>query len=550
MKNRTFARLLAALTITAGALHATSALAQMGTSFTYQGSLSVSGAAFTGNADFRFRLYDAPTGGNQVGVEVPVSAVQVSGGLLTTEVDFGAVFSNQTVYLEIDAKPSAADSFTTLTPRQKITPSPVSTFSNGPWAQSGSSLSYSGLVNVTSDSQRPNGEAITIKNGLHDYKQLLMGVNDDFSSAWIGSIWQGYNWTPLTLQPGGGRVGIGLNNWQPAGMLGVLGAAPGLPGAGESGLPGISAGTDSDPSAAYNSYGWTQTPCFEARAGQLDPPPAIIFHHLYNSTIGLVVQDAAGSPHALHVTGAANEPPSGLIVDGNVGVGETNPLASLDLRGGDDTTVSHGVYDMAFGYRTGGYRHWIRTIHDGSPTANSMDFFVNSSSTPDGSSAPGTGNTLVMRLTGGGNVGIGTASPGASFKLDVAGSIRCVAMTQTSSREFKQDIAPLTGALDSVMKLHGVSYRWNDKAPCDVQGKRDIGFIADEMNDVLPDIVAKDEGGKPVGIDYGKVAAVEVEAIKQLKAENDRVKADNADLKARLEKIEAILAAQARAGAK
>lgn len=94
------------------------------------------------------------------------------------------------------------------------------------------------------------------------------------------------------------------------------------------------------------------------------------------------------------------------------------------------------------------------------------------------------------------------------------------------------------------MKLKGVTYAWNDKAPAPVQGKHDIGFIADEMNEVLPDLVAKDASGKPVGINYSKVTPVAVEAIKQLKAEGDKKDAQIADLKARLEKIEALIAAK------
>lgn len=147
----------------------------------------------------------------------------------------------------------------------------------------------------------------------------------------------------------------------------------------------------------------------------------------------------------------------------------------------------------------------------------------------------------VMRIGGTGNVTIGTASPllFTDLKLDVGGAIRCNTLIQTSAREFKQEIAPLTNALDSIMKLQGVTYSWNQNAPEDVQGHRDIGFIAEDMNAVLPDIVAKDPSGKPIGIDYGKVTPVTVEAIKQLKLENDQ-------LKARLEKIEALLSAQSK----
>jgi len=140
-------------------------------------------------------------------------------------------------------------------------------------------------------------------------------------------------------------------------------------------------------------------------------------------------------------------------------------------------------------------------------------------------------SNLVLRR--GGNVGVGTAFP--SERLDVAGNVRCVSLIQTSAREFKQDIAPLTGALDSILKLQGVTYSWNDKAPEAVQGHEDIGFIADDVDAVLPEIVSKDESGKVLGLDYGKITPVAVEAIKELNAKN-------LALEARLAKLEALLA--------
>ncbi len=58
------------------------------TAFTYQGRLDSAGTPYNGNADFVFTLFDAPTGGNPVGV--PVSSLNpVTAGLLTTMLDFG-----------------------------------------------------------------------------------------------------------------------------------------------------------------------------------------------------------------------------------------------------------------------------------------------------------------------------------------------------------------------------------------------------------------------------------------------------------------------------
>ncbi len=96
---------------------------------------------------------------------------------------------------------------------------------------------------------------------------------------------------------------------------------------------------------------------------------------------------------------------------GNAGLGSANPLGKLEIQSGDDTNLfqNQGAISMAF--FMGGFRHWIRSVHDGLDAANSLDFFVNSSNTPEGSSAPGVGNTLAMSLKGNGWVGIGTPTP-------------------------------------------------------------------------------------------------------------------------------------------
>ena len=67
------------------------ALAQtaVGTDFTYQGKLRRAGAAVNGTADFQFRLFDAPTGGNQIGSALNLSSVSVADGLFNTRLDFG-----------------------------------------------------------------------------------------------------------------------------------------------------------------------------------------------------------------------------------------------------------------------------------------------------------------------------------------------------------------------------------------------------------------------------------------------------------------------------
>lgn len=104
-----------------------SAAAQSLTAFTYQGHLTNSGVVVTASADFQFRLYDAPSGGAQLGPQVTASNVTVSAGRFSTTLDFDTVFSGATpLWLEIDVRsPAGSGSFSTLAPREPITPVPL-----------------------------------------------------------------------------------------------------------------------------------------------------------------------------------------------------------------------------------------------------------------------------------------------------------------------------------------------------------------------------------------------------------------------------------------
>ncbi len=70
----------------------------LGTSFTYQGELKQSCTAVNGTADFRFDLWDAASGGNQVATWT-VPGVSVSEGILTVQLDFGDVFNGDARWL-------------------------------------------------------------------------------------------------------------------------------------------------------------------------------------------------------------------------------------------------------------------------------------------------------------------------------------------------------------------------------------------------------------------------------------------------------------------
>jgi hypothetical protein len=95
------------------------------TSFTYQGRLNETGGAANGTFDFQFALFIDSMGGTAIGT-VAKTGVAVANGIFTVELDFGlGAFPDEIRWLEIRVKSQAAAEYTPLSPRQKITNSPL-----------------------------------------------------------------------------------------------------------------------------------------------------------------------------------------------------------------------------------------------------------------------------------------------------------------------------------------------------------------------------------------------------------------------------------------
>ena len=92
-----------------------------------------------------------------------------------------------------------------------------------------------------------------------------------------------------------------------------------------------------------------------------------------------------------------------------------------------------------------------------------------------------------------------------------AGVASTVNVVNISSRRWKENIVTLKGALADIKRLRGVRFVW-DKAH---GGKSDIGIIAEELNEVYPDLVILDEKKQPLGVQYDRLTAVLLEAIKE-----------------------------------
>ena len=97
---------------------------------------------------------------------------------------------------------------------------------------------------------------------------------------------------------------------------------------------------------------------------------------------------------------------------------------------------------------------------------------------------------------------------------------------ESSSIALKENVNPITGALDAIMSLVGVTYDRRDGSK-----KNEAGLIAEAVEQIIPNIVSKDANGNAEGIYYSKLTAYLVEAIKSLKAEIDPLKEEIKKLK-------------------
>lgn len=158
----------------------------------------------------------------------------------------------------------------------------------------------------------------------------------------------------------------------------------------------------------------------------------------------------------------------------------------------------------------------------------------------------GESNALVLGSINGVNnatsstkVGIGTATPTNIFTIGQgAGQAISDGWTTYSSRRWKTNIQTLPNALAKVEQLRGVSYDLKDT------GKHEIGVIAEEVGEVVPELVSYEANGKDArGVDYSRLTALLIEAVKQQQQEIRGLKSELRATRQSLQKVKAQVAA-------
>ena len=135
-----------------------------------------------------------------------------------------------------------------------------------------------------------------------------------------------------------------------------------------------------------------------------------------------------------------------------------------------------------------------------------------------------------VRVSSTDNTGFASINDGNSGNIDISGSLN-----QSSDRRLKTNITTLTSGLAMVNQLRGVRFNWKAE---NRKGEK-IGFIAQEVEQVLPELVKTRENGFK-GVNYAEMTAVLVEAVKELSKQIEELKSENATLKAEASKVQTL----------
>ena len=137
-----------------------------------------------------------------------------------------------------------------------------------------------------------------------------------------------------------------------------------------------------------------------------------------------------------------------------------------------------------------------------------------------------------------GNVGIGTTQPENLLTVARSSTTDPIAdaWTTYSSKRWKANIKPINAALEKVQRLRGVSFDWQD------DGKHDIGLIAEEVGEVVPEVVVYEENGQDAkSINYDRLVAVLIEAVKEQQQVIENQNTELAEIRTKIDQLESEL---------
>jgi len=378
------------LKIELDSLHITVIPVPMGTVFTYQGRLLDDNNPTDGPYDFEFKLYDSPVGGNQLASTIDINDLDVIDGYFTVELDFNDpnVFNGDARWLDISVRPGDGSSFTVLSPRQQLTPTPYALYAENAGADSDWMVLGDDMYSIPFGTTSPEGS-------LHIQSQqpeVRFEESDQSDKKWHIA---GYNSGLLFAETGegnamyieqGGQVGIGTTS--PAEKLDV------------SGYVTASRYYDRDnPSYYLDPATTTDSAKFAGDVGIGTTTPEAELH-IRSSSPEVRLEESDQSDKKWSISGynsglAFTETGEGYAMyieqGGQVGIGTTSPESKLHIK--------HSQPQVMFEESDQSDKKWHIAGY------NSGLVF----------SETGVGNAMYIEPSG--NVGIRTTNPGAGLHL-------------------------------------------------------------------------------------------------------------------------------------
>lgn len=510
------------------------------TSFTYQGRLTDNVLPANGPYDFQFKLFDAAVGGTQIGATVtPPSSTQVSTGIFTVTLDFGAAaFPGAPRWLEISAKQMGSGTFTTLTPRQLMTSTPYAVRSlNATTADNATQLNGQPAAQyvLTIDPRLSDARPPTAGSGNYIQNTINQQANSNFNISGTGTVGGTLSGNTINAAT---QYNLGGNRFlSTAGTDNLfVGINLGINNTGVSNsFFGAAAGTNNT-SGGGNSF-------FGRSAGQMNATGGN--NSFFGQFAGLSNTAGADNTFLGRNAGATN-----VLGSGNTFVGAD---AGKNNTGGGNVFAGNAA---GFNNLSGSDNVFIGTGAGNTNTGGGNNILIGKNANVQGpnqtnSTAIGTGAVVscndCLVLGNNVNVGIGTDNP--QHRLHVVGNIFATGTITPSDQNYKQNILPLRDALGKVRQLRGVSYDWNQAAYPEMRfaAGTQVGFIAQEVEQVLPEAVHKSSSGM-YSMNYSAVIPLLVEALKEQQeqvAEKNRqleqLKKESAAIEARLATLEKMM---------
>ena len=210
---------------------------------------------------------------------------------------------------------------------------------------------------------------------------------------------------------------------------------------------------------------------------------------------------------------------------GNVGVGNIAPTSTLTV-GNTTGTISGEITINPQGTINEGGQISIKKSLNGSVLDWTIDQYGTTAANARLRIFSGITETNGINILENGNTGIGTNNP--TTKLFVNGDITANSVAGSSDRRFKTNIRPVENALDKVKSLQGVYFNWNQKdfPEKDFGTQNELGFIAQEVEQIVPEIVVKEKTKEEYrSVKYDKLVALLVEAIKEQQKQIEQLQA-------------------------